>query len=306
MQIDKALGWVASMVLFSCAAGEGVSSPPAKSDARHDLGASGSNVAEGTGGSGGAGEAAETGSAAGTVSIAAGSSMGGAAGASAPSTSSGGNGMFGDAAGAIVPMVTSTCGAPPQGAAADKLIDDMEDGDGKVSAVGGRSGDWFTYHDATAGTQIPAQGGVVTPETSDRAGSTKAIHTSGSGFSDWGAGLGVALHASCPYDGSAYAGIAFYAKGPGPLTIKVKTAATTPVGEGGSCTATCYDHFKKDLALTGSWSRYEIAWTDLAQAGWGTPAAFSPAALIGVNFEIVTTPGMPVSFDFWIDDLSFL
>jgi hypothetical protein len=217
---------------------------------------------------------------------------------------SGGGGT--GSASAPIPLPTSMCGAPPAGGAEDKLIDDMEDGDGKVSPVGGRGGDWFTYHDATAGTQVPAAGGPVTPDASDRTGSTKAMHTSGSGFSDWGAGLGVALHLSCPYDGSAYAGIAFYARGMGPLTIKVKTAATSPVSEGGSCVATCYDHFKKDIALTSSWSRYEIHWADLAQGGWGTPATFASAALMGINFEVVTTAGTPVSFDFWIDDLSFL
>jgi hypothetical protein len=232
--------------------------------------------------------------------------MVGTAGTAMAPIGSAGSTSIGGAGSAIVPMSTSMCGTPVKGAADDKLIDDMEDGDGKVSALGGRGGDWFTYHDATAGTQMPAQGGPVTPEASDRANSTKAMHTSGSGFSDWGAGLGVALSLSCPYDGSAYAGIAFYAKGAGPLTIKVKTAATSPVAEGGSCAATCYDHFKKDIVLTSSWSRYEIKWADLAQGGWGTPATFAPAALIGVNFEIVTSPGMPVSFDFWVDDLTFL
>src|SRR5258706_6711741 len=180
-------------------------------------------------------------------------------------------------------MTTSTCGAPPVGGAADKLIDDMEDGDGKVSPAGGRGGDWFTYHDMTAGTQIPAQGGPVVPEAADRAGSTKAIHTTGSGFADWGAGLGVALHLSCPYDGSAYSGISFFAKGADPLTVKVKTAPTTPGAEGGSCAVNCYDPFKKDLVLSPAWTRYSIAWADLAQGGWGTPATFSPSTLIGIN-----------------------
>jgi len=57
--------------------------------------------------------------------------------------------------------------------------------------------------------------------------------------------------------------------------------------------------------LGATWSRYSILWADLAQGGWGTPATFSPAALIGVNFEIVTNKGTPASFDFWIDDLTF-
>ena len=90
-----------------------------------------------------------------------------------------------------------------------------------------------------------------------------------------------------------------------PLTLKVKTAATAPVAEGGSCAANCYDHFKKEIALGATWSRYSILWADLGQGGWGTPATFSPAGLIGVNFEVVTNKGTPASFDFWIDDLTF-
>jgi hypothetical protein len=157
----------------------------------------------------------------------------------------------------------------------------------------------------TAGTQHPAQGAPIVPEASDRAGSTKAMHTSGSGFADWGAGLGVALNLSCPYDGSAYSGVSFYAKGTGPLTIKVKSAPTAPAAEGGTCAINCYDHFKRDIVLSAVWTRYDIAWTDLAQGGWGTRATFSPSALIGINFEVVTMPGMPITFDFWIDDLTF-
>jgi hypothetical protein len=83
--------------------------------------------------------------------------------------------------------VASTGGAtacvPTKATGLHPLIDNMADGDGAILQQDGRSGGWFTFNDGS-GSQQPADAAAlaITPGW---------ICTSGSGFTTWGAGLGV-------------------------------------------------------------------------------------------------------------------
>jgi hypothetical protein len=188
------------------------------------------------------------------------------------------------------------------------MIDDLEDGDNAVLAVEGRDGFWYSYNDGTAGaTQSPSPSVDLAPEAipGGRGTSTKAVHTTGSGFTDWGAGVGVGLNEDsskpCVYDASVHTGIELWAKGDATVRMNVATIATADKTEGGSCSTSCDDHFGASLDLTSTWTKYTIAFTDLQQAGWGTVASFDAAKLLGLSWQV---PG-GVDFDFWIDDVTF-
>src|SRR4051794_22863212 len=173
------LAALAAGFVVSCATYDDISNPPNKSTARdaHPLGA------VGAGGAAGAATNVSIESGGGSGSGMSGSASGSAAGGSAAAPVGAAGSAAGGGSAVIAVTPPSMCGAARAGSAVDKLIDDMEDGDGKVSPAGGRAGDWFTYHDTSAGTQSPLQGAAVIPEASDRPESAKAMHTMGSGFS---------------------------------------------------------------------------------------------------------------------------
>jgi Carbohydrate binding domain (family 11) len=255
-----------------------------------------------------------TGASGGKAGTSAAGGMGGSAGSGA-SGMSGGAGAGGTAAVCTNPL----------------LIDDLEDGDSTIAPCGGRIGYWFVYNDYG---QKNAQGVVSTcmemppPTASDgsnafpptpggNAGSAYSAHTNGSGCTTFGAGLGFDFHnvnlVSTPYDASAHHGITFWAKGSLPaaseLSAEVPIPATTAQGEqAGTCVGTagveCDDHFYIHLTPTSSWLMYAITFGDAAhfsQSGFGTPATFDPAHVIGMRFQVPAN----ITFDFSIDDVMF-
>lgn len=183
------------------------------------------------------------------------------------------------------------------------LIDDLEDGDSVIGLVEGRAGFWMTFNDGT-GTQQPRLGQPVTGAAiaGGRGQSRKALHTSGSKFSKWGAVLATELTAKRCYDASAYSGLQFWARGRSQVRVVVKMTQVMPAQFGGSCETACFDGHFTEVKLTKDWRLISIPWTQLAQSGHGTPVAFDARSLIGIDFAVLPehTP-----FDFWIDDLSF-
>ncbi|HTV21125.1 MAG TPA: hypothetical protein VMG12_20710 [Polyangiaceae bacterium] len=212
----------------------------------------------------------------------------------------------------------------------DSLIDDFEDGDGDLVAIGGRNGAWFTFNDGT-GVQTPAPDTELLPEVVD-ASANFVLHTTAQGFASQGSlpdgaafGVGVgavlavdpATAVEVPYDASGYSGIGFTftisfpSSTPIQLAFLLGTSATTPVEEGGTCTEGCYD----DFGFVGSvpFSPFTFSgvlpFEALTQGGFGTPATFDPATLLFVKW-IVAFPdaGQPVSanrFDLQLDDIAF-
>lgn len=207
---------------------------------------------------------------------------------------------------------TGTMEAEMPVAPAPEIIDDFEDGDNVLMSLEGRAGHWNAYNDGT-GQQMPAPGSALTPEAGGANGSAKALHTSGSGFMDWGAGLQVDLNntgsgasAREPFDASAYTGVSFYVRGTGELRVEFVTRETSEASQGGTCAENCYDsHGSKVLALTDEWTLVTLHFADLAQEGWGTPADFSASSLLGFNFKALIGEEAGASFDLWLDELKF-
>lgn len=213
---------------------------------------------------------------------------------------------------------TGSAGSPPSGAgggttgpagsvtvSAANMIDDLEDGDGSITSQGGRVGAWYTYNDQTAGgTQTPAMGDTFVPSDGGYMGG-KCAHTSGSGFTTWGAGFGFDLNndgtSKKTYSVGSFTGVAFYAKGT-PFRLKVLTSATVPSTDGGSCTGMkCGDNFGTAITATADYQEFVVPFSSLTQEGWGTAATFDPATVIGIQFQV----GKGVTFDISIDDVGF-
>jgi len=198
------------------------------------------------------------------------------------------------------PPVLVECSA--RGSGSVPLIDDLENGDLSIATTDGRQGAWFVYTDETPGciesSIEPADDGA-------------ALHVRGEGFSAWGAGFGLALHAqasgaqACLYDASAYAGLRFRARGNAPLRVGITTRTSTFQSLGGTCPdgEGCYDRHGRNLVLTDRWQTFDVDFCALAQEGWGTPLApFDPKEIAQITFHARRTG----QFDVWLDDLEFL
>lgn len=231
----------------------------------------------GQGGSGGTG----------TVSPSGGSGL---STAGTTSTTAGTTGVGGAAPGGACTATAMATGTPP-------LIDDFEDGDANVMIADGRVGGWFLSTDTT-GTTTPAAGAPM-PVAGGMPG--KAIHVSGSGLTMWGASLSASLTPlnGC-YNGAAFTGVTVMLKGTGSVWVSVLTAAVRAAPEG------MRNHYKKQVTLGAEWTTVTINFSELMQpGGWGTIVPFDATKIYGIDFGPATTQGMPTSFDFWVDNLSF-
>ncbi len=161
---------------------------------------------------------------------------------------------------------------------------------------------WSTTHDTTAGgTQTPAAAFMaeVAPTAEHY-----AAHTTGTGFTDWGAGLVLnpASAKKC-LDFSKFTGVKFRAKGPANLIVAAQVPGVLPTTSGGTCTANCYDSHKTTVVVGADFADYTLYWSQFVQAGFGTPVVFKGADVTAFDFEV--GPGdMP--FNFWIDNVAFI
>ena len=216
---------------------------------------------QGTGGTGNQG-------AGGTGNQGSGGSASSGAGGSAPAGTGGSGGS--NVACTAVPDV----GVTPSGA----IINDMEAGTAIQSTA--TPGYWYTYNDMTVGaTQTPVVNGtfVTAQLVPPRGASSYAVHTTGSGFTGWGAGMGFNFIGPkmSTVDASKYKGVTFYAKGSGSVRVNVLTKATAPEGcVCGSQPKGCFDHFSVLKTFTSDFTQFNINWADLAQQGYGAPATF--------------------------------
>ncbi|MDF3066623.1 MAG: hypothetical protein K0R38_2224 [Polyangiaceae bacterium] len=160
-------------------------------------------------------------------------------------------------------------------------------------------GSWFVYSDKSAK-------GVKKPPSVDEfmtAVENGALHTTGTGYTEWGGGVGTNLIGApmlTPVDASKYRGIKFKASGKTPMKFLVGTVATMP--EFGKCKK-CYDHYMKVITdLSDEPKTIEITWADLKQTGWGDKVKFDVKTIVALNFT--SKDAMP--WDFTLDDVSFL
>jgi hypothetical protein len=245
------------------------------------------------------------------------------------------------ACGALAPASGDPKCCVAAGLATDLAIDDLEDGDGALLPIGNRQGQWFVFSDPeTRPTQQPANGIFAATAGAGHACSLlpvpPACHgtIAGTLFSaatfatlqpanselPTYAGLGFdfnnRLTKACPYDGHAYHGISFWAKGNTSFQALVKIPATTlgSASSSGTCVGTCEDHYGTVIVPAAggtTWTQFTLTFTDSAhfhQTGWGTPAVFDPTTLLGMEFIFFgsTAATGPTSISFAIDDVAFI
>lgn len=176
----------------------------------------------------------------------------------------------------------------------DWLIDDFSDASTYAA--------WRAYDDGSGGTMMPTPGGSFSPEPSTD-GSGQALHLMGNGYTSWGAGIGRAFDVPHECQGRSI-GIRFRAKGNGTITIAAPVAQVVPPSDGGTCTLGdgCHNSHETSLSLNGTWTTYEVKWSELTQ-GWGTPVAFESTEVLEILFA-ARLDTMP--FDYWIDDIELI
>jgi hypothetical protein len=303
-----------------------------------------------SGGKAGAGGSLTTGGATGVGgSGVGGSGVGGATGG-APGAGGATGGVGGDGTAGVVTAgvlnstggttAPSLCGTAT-GLAADKLVDDLEDGDNTIGNGMGapippaRVGYWFTYNSNPSTCtplnmascpckQLPPPDplGLIPfpPSANPGNGSMFAAHTSGTACTVWGAGLGLDFNncdtKSNAYDVSAYTGISFSYKSTQPIRVLVGTVPNLPMSEGGQCGGTdCHNHHGKNFAAASSWTTGTITWAELSgsmQIGtppmnpqtYGQMRPFAPAQALNLEFQVDSAGG--ANFDLWVDDVEFL
>lgn len=280
-------------------------------------GAAGSRLPTGTAGDNGTTGAAGTpstrgsaGSGAGgaVVTGAAGGSVAGSGGAGTSSAGTGGGGAMG----------TSTC-APIL--AAD-LVSDFETGTAVVAMVSGRAGSWFVDNDGT-GTQMPAKvaSTALPAEAGGACNSAYSLHTSGMGFTVWGAEIGTDLAPhngtmKVAYDASMYSGIALRAKAAMAQLVRVSLSDDNTSTNGTACVNTtvttnkmrCGDYFGTNLMLTSDWQDYPMPFAQMKQRGFGLPiaAGIDKTHLYTLRIQVSGSAAAPATFDFSIDDVRFI
>lgn len=196
------------------------------------------------------------------------------------------------------------CVPPSVGSGHDPLIDDFEDGDTRLIVTDKRAAYWIVFNDGT-GVMQPRTGGVFPADRipGGRGQSRFGLHTRGGKFSKWGSGLSFELSPRRCYDASAYAGVAFWARGQAQLRVAAKMTQVVAEEFGGSCVKDCFDGHGAERLLTKDWQRYEVRWEELAQSGHGLAVPFDPHSLFGVDFTI---PAGRPPFDYWLDDVAFI
>jgi hypothetical protein len=167
---------------------------------------------------------------------------------------------------------------------ADLFIGDFE---------GGGLQGWYDYgaNGALNALAVGSPGAISTAH---------AGHLAATGLTGFGGGMGFGT--GC-WDTSALDGISFWAKGiagaDNKVQFQVAIPATHAVANGGDCLSKCFDHPSKVLVLTPAWTQYVVAFSELAQAGWGAPASYK-GVIMAVNWVSVDAANV----DFWVDEVA--
>jgi len=209
------------------------------------------------------------------------------------------------------------------------LADFEGDAPGAVMNVA-PGGGWYSYTDSEVGAGLPAMftpaPGAFVVEAGGANGTGSALHVVGSGFAGgvasatvWGAGVGVALGGAgtggiagaanppvMPTDLSAFKGLTFMAKSSmmSDVVVQFGNPSTDPSYCTCQAASLCYTgHAKAVTALTATWTKYTVLFTDLTQPTYVmAPVPFDPASVLTINFA---SNGPVAMFDYWIDDITF-
>jgi hypothetical protein len=221
------------------------------------------------------------------------------------------------------------------------LIDDMEDQTPDI--VGSVAyGSWYVYNDQTVGSHVTPAAGVpftMEPIPGGRCASEYAMRMSGTGLSQWGAGMGFDFgygdtNASgqvvrIPVDARAYAGVRLWARVGQATTTRATfsiSAGTCPPpdaspsggadagqdggqdggddgGDDGSAPrapSDCELGYAKSLVLTTEWARYDLTFDQFLS----NPGRLGIPRDQIYSFQFLVPPS--TTFDLWIDDISWL
>jgi hypothetical protein len=191
------------------------------------------------------------------------------------------------------------------------LLDDFEDGDGKIFKGFEREGYWFTTSDKTEGALAKPIGNFAAellPPKESTPENRYAAHLSASGQKDWGVLWGTTLAwvrkgIRCPVNLSSFAGLRFRAKGPGTIRVALSVPEVQAKEYGGLCLERCYDAHGRVFTLSDRWETYTLRWDRMEQEGWGAEARFTPSRLVSFMFK-VAVKNLPI--DFWVDDIELV
>lgn len=173
------------------------------------------------------------------------------------------------------------------------LLDELDDTDA-LFAAGAVSGEWFTYSDGTSPITPPDHTGI--------AAVGGEAHVSGSGFSDWGAGLSAYFRS---VDLTAFDSFRLRAKGSGSIIVELATPATSPEAEGGTCVGSgCFGHFATSIQLGPDYRDYDLPFASLAQPSWAQPAQLALDGVISLNLVAKGSAANPAALDLWVDRLA--
>ncbi|MEY2931971.1 MAG: hypothetical protein RL033_2720, partial [Pseudomonadota bacterium] len=172
------------------------------------------------------------------------------------------------------------------------LLDELDDSDA-LFAAGTVSGEWFTYSDGTSPITPPDHTGITAV--------AGEAHVSGSGFSDWGAGLSAYFRS---VDLTAFDGFHLRARGTGSVVVELATPATSPAAEGGTCVSGCFGHFATSIELGPEARDYDITFATLTQPSWAQPAQLALDGVISLNLVAKGSAASPASLDLWVERLA--
>jgi hypothetical protein len=108
----------------------------------------------------------------------------------------------------------------------------------------------------------------------------------------------------CTYDASVYAGVQFWVRGAGQTRFTLQNLSVRPVALGGQCAAdaSCFDSHGASFSIPAEWTLMRFEFSELAQAGWGTPVGpFDTKAIYLMEFQF----GVVQPFSIAIDDVAF-
>jgi Carbohydrate binding domain (family 11) len=266
-------------------------------------GSTGTAGQSGTTGTAGTGVAGMTGAAGANGTAGAGTAGAGAAGTTGAAGNSGTAGAMGAASTTGAAGTGGSAGTAGAGGTGDKAVTGACAGKVHVLSAtiatfedGSLTG-WYEYKDASTGTTLNALA-ITMPGAST---TTRALRLSGTALQAFGAGVGFGIGCG---DASAFQGISFWAKGTSgtsnDIALQVAIPATHAVADGGDCTTKCFDHPQKKVLLGVDWQQYHVKLTDLAQAGFGTPATYG-GLIMALNWVSLEGPNV----DFSIDEIAF-
>lgn len=161
----------------------------------------------------------------------------------------------------------------------------------------GRSGNWF--HQRNIGGQMAQPQPLRILESPEATHENRqALRIAGPATTGWGANAGVQFD-RC-YDGSAYAGVEFRARGSGLLFVGLQTSDSIPVEFGGRCTQKCWFTAGRHIVLSDRFATHRIRWEDVSSPD---PSYEVPKELMQLMFSVQSGPE---PYEFWLDDLRFI